>query len=215
MGLYSLENALSLLSVSEDRPLGNEALYFRECLMFDQVDGLQGSSFPVGGLQAMFLWSSANSCFWQELVAEAEESCFCLVPASEAESTLQVGPRSWGMVLRVNFVLSLCWTPFSCEKKNIHQDESHTIHQLLRLSVPEYALRRKRGCGVLGSYIEGALSVLGDLETSGLSQLWQRKEADFLSRPEDVLLGSSPWKPSASENCARPGYCSWEGWPPR
>lgn len=55
MDLYSLENALSLLSVSEDRPLGNEALYFRECLMFDQVDGFQGSLFPVGGLQAMFL----------------------------------------------------------------------------------------------------------------------------------------------------------------
>lgn len=58
-------------------------------------------------------------------MAEAEDSYFCFVPASEAESTLQVGPRSWGMVLSVSFVLSLCWMPFSCEKKNIHQDVSY------------------------------------------------------------------------------------------
>lgn len=64
------------------------------------------------------------------------------------------------------FVLSLCLTSSdsSCEKKNIHQDESQ-FFRAFETQFLECALGRKWGCSVVKSYIEGDPLVLGGLVT--------------------------------------------------
>ena len=71
----------------------------------------------------------------------------------------------------VSFVLSLCSILFSCGKNNSHQAEGHNLSELLRLSLPSVLSGGDRDVLWLGLTLKELFAVLGDLETSGSSQL--------------------------------------------